>query len=204
MSATEFSIEGQQLSDRRSAVRWIRWHLTRYKLLLTAAIGGMISQNILGSIIPILVGAAFTAVLETPPNGRRLALIAVAVLGIVLVRGLLDLGASLANETLAQRLVRDAREEIYVSLLGKSQTYHNRQQVGDLMARTANDVRQLGMMINPGMALITDSLTALVCRSSPSACSIRSCSPTLIFTALFFISLRFYTRKLTRRRWHCV
>ncbi|MCC6673923.1 MAG: ABC transporter ATP-binding protein, partial [Thermomicrobiales bacterium] len=122
----------------------------------------MISQNVLGSIIPILVGAAFTAVLETPPNGHRLTIIAVAVLGIVLVRGLIDLGASLANETLAQRFVRDARDEIYVSLLGKSQTYHNRQQVGDLMARTANDVRQLGMMINPGMALITDSLTALV------------------------------------------
>jgi len=198
VSATEFSIEGQQLSDRRSPVRWIRWHLSRYKLLLFAAIGGTVSQNILGSVIPILVGAAFTAVLETPPDGRRLTIIAVAVLAIVLVRGLIDLGASLANETLAQRFVRDARDEIYVSLLGKSQTYHNRQQVGDLMARTANDVRQLGLMINPGMALITDSLTALVVPIvTIGLLDPKLLPPPLIFTVLFFVSLRVYTRKLT-------
>jgi ATP-binding cassette subfamily B protein len=158
----------------------------------------MISQNILGSVIPILVGAAFTAVLETPPDGDRLALIAAAVLGVVLVRGLIDLGASLANETLAQRLGRDARDEVYVSLLGKSQTYHNRQQVGDLMARTANDVRQLNMMINPGMALIVDSMTALVVPIITIALlDPKLLPPPLIFTVLFIISLRFYMRRLT-------
>ena len=88
MSASEFSIEGQQLSDRRSAVRWIRWHLTRYKLLLVASVGGMITQNVLGSVIPILVGAAFTAVLEEPPDGGRLTQIALVVLVVVLLRGL--------------------------------------------------------------------------------------------------------------------
>ncbi len=198
MAATEFSIEGQHQSDRRSPIRWLGWHLARYKLLLAAAIGGMISQNILGSVIPILVGAAFTAVLETPPDGDRLALIAAAVLGVVLVRGLIDLGASLANETLAQRLGRDARDEVYVSLLGKSQTYHNRQQVGDLMARTANDVRQLNMMINPGMALIVDSMTALVVPIITIALlDPKLLPPPLIFTVLFIISLRFYMRRLT-------
>ena len=153
MAVTEFAIEGQHQSDRRSPIRWIRWHLTRYKLLLIASVGSSVTQNLLGSAIPILVGAAFTAVLETPPDGHRLTLIAAAVLGVVLLRGLFDLGAALTTETLAQRLSRDARDEIYVSLLGKSQTYHNRQQVGDLMARTANDVRQLGMMVNPGLSL---------------------------------------------------
>lgn len=198
MAVTEFAIEGQQLSDRRSPIRWIRWHLTRYKLLLFAAIGGMISQNILGSVIPILVGAAFTAVLDTPPDGDRLALIAAAVLGVVLLRGLIDLGASLANETLAQRLARDARDEVYISLLGKSQTYHNRQQVGDLMARTANDVRQLNMMINPGMALIVDSMTALVVPIVTIALlDPKLLPPPLIFTACFFVSLRFYMKRLT-------
>ena len=198
MDATEFAIEGQQLSDRRSPARWIAWHLTRYKLLLVAAIGGIITQNIFGSVIPLLVGAAFTAVLDTPPNGERLTLIALAVLGIVVVRGSIDLGASLATETLAQRLARDARDEIYVSLLGKSQTYHNRQQVGDLMARTANDVRQLNLMINPGMALIIDSFTALVVPIVTIALlDPRLLPPPLIFTALFLLSLRFYMKKLT-------
>ncbi len=198
MVSTEFSIEGHHTSDRRSPARWVASHLTRYKLLMAGALGGMICQNILGSIIPILVGAAFTAVLATPPDGHRLTVIAVAVLAIVVVRGLLDLGASLANETLAQRLARDARDEIYVSLLGKSQTYHNRQQVGDLMARTANDVRQLNLMINPGMALITDSLTALVVPIvTIGLLDPKLLPPPLIFTVLFFVALRFYMKKLT-------
>ena len=34
-------------------------------------------------------------------------------------------------ETLGQRMERDAREELYISLLGKSQTFHNRQWVAD-------------------------------------------------------------------------
>jgi ATP-binding cassette subfamily B protein len=198
VSASEFSIEGQQLSNRTSAVRWIVWHLTRYKLLLFAAVGGMFTQNVLGSVIPILVGAAFTAVLEEPPDGGRLTQIALAVLVIIVLRGLIDLGASLSNETLAQRFTRDARDEIYVSLLGKSQTYHNRQRVGDLMARTANDVRQLGMMVNPGMALIIDSFTALVVPIITIALlDPKLLPPPLIFTALFLLSLRHYMRKLT-------
>ncbi len=198
MSASEFSIEGQQRSNRGSAVRWIGWHLTRYKLLLIAAVGGMFTQNVLGSIIPILVGAAFTAVLEDPPDGSRLTQIALVVLVVVLLRGLIDLGASLANETVAQRFTRDARDEIYVSLLGKSQTFHNRQQVGDLMARTANDVRQLGMMVNPGMALIIDSFTALVVPIVTIALlEPKLLPPPLIFTALFFLALRHYMKKLT-------
>lgn len=198
MAATEFSIEGQQLSDRRSPVRWIGWHLTRYKLLLVAAVGSSISQNLLGSVIPILVGAAFTAVLETPPDGHRLTIIAAAVLGVVLLRGVLDLSAALSTETLAQRLSRDARDEIYVSLLGKSQTYHNRQRVGDLMARTANDVRQLGMMVNPGLSLIFDSFTALIVPIVTIALlDPKLLPPPLIFTVLFIISLRVYMRKLT-------
>jgi ATP-binding cassette subfamily B protein len=198
VAATEFSIEGQQLSDRVTPARWIRWHLTRYKLLLVAAVGSSITQNLLGSVIPILVGAAFTAVLETPPDGHRLTIIAAAVLAVVLLRGLFDLAAALSTETVAQRFSRDARDEIYVSLLGKSQTYHNRQQVGDLMARTANDVRQLGMMVNPGLSLIFDSFTALIVPIVTIALlDPKLLPPPLIFTVLFIISLRFYMRKLT-------
>jgi ATP-binding cassette, subfamily B, bacterial len=48
-----------------------------------------------------------------------------------------------------------------ISLLGKSQTFHNRQRVGDIMARATNDVRQLNPMMNPGVSLITDRPLAL-------------------------------------------
>ena len=44
----------------------------------------------------------------------------------------------------------DARQELYASLLGKSQTVFDRLRVGDLMARATDDVSQLSDMIVPG------------------------------------------------------
>ncbi len=88
--------------------------------------------------------------------------IALSILGIVLVRGLLDITNSWSVETLGQRMERDAREELYISLLGKSQTFHNRQRVGDIMARATNDVRQLNPMMNPGVSLIIESIMGII------------------------------------------
>src|SRR6185295_16176222 len=85
----------------------------------------------------------FDEVLQPEPDTGRLLTIALSILGLVIVRGLLDMTNSWSVETLGQRMERDAREELYISLLGKSQTFHNRQRVGDIMARATNDVNQL-------------------------------------------------------------
>ncbi|MCZ7667165.1 MAG: hypothetical protein M5U34_08080 [Chloroflexi bacterium] len=39
-----------------------------------------------------------------------------------------------SNEVVAQRMERDTRDELYVSLLGKDQSFHGRQRIGDIMA----------------------------------------------------------------------
>jgi len=63
---------------------------------------------------------------------------------------------SLAMVVLGNRVERDARHELYVSLLGKSQTFHDQQRVGDIMARATDDVRQLNSVIYPGVIFIFD------------------------------------------------
>lgn len=108
---------------------------------------------VLNAAIPGLVGDAFDAVLAR----QDVLPIALVLLGVVALRGLLDFCARLSSELLANRLNRDTRDELYVSLLGKSQTFHNRQRVGDLMARAANDIRQLRMLVAPGLDMIVDS-----------------------------------------------
>ena len=57
--------------------------------------------------------------------------------------GVLQLGRNFGAELVGQRLERDIRDELYVSLLGKSMTFHNLQPVGDTMARATNDVREI-------------------------------------------------------------
>jgi ATP-binding cassette, subfamily B, bacterial len=158
----EFSVEGAHSYNRSSPLRWIFSHLLRYKLLLFSFAVAAILTSILFAAIPRLTGLAFDEIIKAEPNARRLAVLSAIILGIVLIRGLIDITNSFSIETLGQRLERDAREELFVSLLGKSQTFHNRQRVGDIMARASNDVRQLNPMMNPGIALISESMIGIV------------------------------------------
>ncbi len=159
---SEFRVAGQREYDRRGPVRWIVSHLLQNRWYAVAASIGLVFQVGLNSTIPGLVGRAFDEVLETPPDLDALGVIALVLLAITAARGLLDLGQALSWEVLAKRIERETRDELYVSLLGKSQTFHNRQRVGDLMARAANDVRTLNEMVNPGVVLIVDSITGLI------------------------------------------
>jgi ATP-binding cassette subfamily B protein len=161
-SKREFSVADEYPYNRAGPIRWIISHLLRYPLLLVSFLFAATLTNVLFAAIPMLTGQAFDAVLQSPPNPQRLLLIALSILAIVLVRGLLDITNSWSVETLGQRMERDAREELFVSLLGKSQTFHNRQRVGDIMARATNDVRQLNPMMNPGVALMIESFMGIV------------------------------------------
>src|SRR6185436_6042571 len=100
-------------------------------------------------------------------------------------------------ETLGQRMERDARDELYVSLLGKSQTFHNRQRVGDLMARATNDVRQLNGMMNPGLSLITESImSVIVPLIFIATIDVRLLVTPLVFLVFLVISIRRYMVEL--------
>ena len=158
----EFSVAEAAVYNQSGPVRWILSHLLRYPHFLASFLMAAILTNILFSAIPRLTGLAFDEVLSPEASPRRLLTIALSILGLVLVRGLLDIINAWSVETLGQRMERDAREELTISLLGKSQTFHNRQRVGDIMARATNDIRQLNPMMNPGVSLITESIVGIL------------------------------------------
>ncbi|QYC45250.1 Putative multidrug export ATP-binding/permease protein [Nonomuraea coxensis DSM 45129] len=179
-------------------MRWLWSHLRRHPFHLVGFLGGSVVMTTLNAMVPQYIGDAFDAVL-----GHRggpldvLGFIALAMLAVVLARGAFDLVARLSSEVLAKRLERDARDELYVSLLGKSQTFHNRQRVGDLMARAANDIRQLSIMITPGADLIVDSgLTGIVPLFFMAAIDPRLLLVPGVFAVVFVIALWHYMRRL--------
>jgi ATP-binding cassette subfamily B protein len=193
----EFSVAGEHTYDRRGPVRWILSHMLRYKRYLFSFFAASTVTAALFAAIPALTGQAFNEVLKPNPDPAQLLLIALTMLGMVVLRGVTDIVNAFSIETLAQRLERDAREELYISLLGKSQTFHNRQRVGDIMARAANDVRQLNPMLNPGVALITDSMLSILMPLIFIAfIDLRLLLPPLIFLVIFAVLLRDYTRRL--------
>jgi ATP-binding cassette, subfamily B, bacterial len=193
----EFRVAGARSFDRRSPLRWVLSHLVHFWPLLLLFFVASTLTSVLFATVPRLTGVAFDVVLQSEPDVRRLLVLALAILGIVLLRGVLDLTASFSVETLGQRLERNARDELYQSLLGKSQTFHERQRVGDVMARASNDVRQLNPMMNPGVALITESLNGLLVPLVFIAfIDARLLVAPIAFEVAFVFALRSYMRQL--------
>jgi ATP-binding cassette subfamily B protein len=193
----EFTVAGEHVYNRRSAGRWITSHVLRYPVLPALVVLLSVSEMVLFSYAPVLIGQAFDLMLSPQRSVAALTSIALLVFGVRIVQGLIGLCSAGTVELLAQRLERNAREELMISLLGKSQTFHNRQQIGDIMARATNDVRQLNAMVNPGFSMIFNSMLGIVI----PIIGVAFLNPQLLlapalFLVFFFWSLRRYTRQL--------
>jgi len=193
----EFTVADEYYYNQSSPVRWIVSHLLRYKHLAISFMLAVILTNTLYSAIPVLTGMAFNAVLAGATAQNQLLKISLILLAVVVIGGGTDLSARFFPEMLGKRFARDARAELYTSLLGKSQTFHNRQRVGDIMARAANDMSQLSNMVVPGFDAIFDSFSSLVITIT----FIGFISPQLLlapllFTVGFLVALWDYSRKL--------
>jgi len=154
----EFSVPDRYHANRGGPTAWLFSHALRYWYLWLLLVIGALSNALLASAIPILTGQAFNGILATPPLLTILLRSAIFILLSQLLRSGLQLMRNFSAELIGQRLERDIRDELYVSLLGKSMTFHSLQPVGDTMARATNDVREINFMFNPGVNLVIGSL----------------------------------------------
>ena len=68
-------------------MRWIFSHTLRHKLVILGLFAGALGNAVMASVMPLFVGRAFDAVIETPPDLRGLAVASVVVAVSQLVRG---------------------------------------------------------------------------------------------------------------------
>jgi len=193
----EFTLERKHHSDRRGPVRWLWSHSTRHNWIIIMLITGAIGNAALMAVVPVLTGRAFNDMLAKPPRMDALLPLALIMGGSQIVRGILQFGRNFGAELLAQRLERQIRDELYLSLLGKSMTFHNIQPVGDTMARATNDIREINFMFNPGINQVVGSLTFLVMPFffAPQYDPSLVLTPAL-FTVAYFIALYSYLHRL--------
>jgi ATP-binding cassette, subfamily B, bacterial len=158
----EFSLPRQRQTDRSNPIRWILSHAVHYWYLAVSLLLGAFGNAGLAALVPIFVGMAFNSILEDPTDTRTLLNITIWIIVSQLIRGILQFGRNFSAELIGQRLERDIRHEIFVSLLGKSMTFHSLQPVGDTMARATNDVREINLMFNPGINLVIGSGNFLI------------------------------------------
>lgn len=197
MAKSEFVVAQRWQSDLRGPVRWIVSHVAHNWWIVVIMVVGAIGNAVFASAIPIFTGIAFDAITAPTPNLRTLLLVSLAIVGTQLLRGGLQLGRNFGSEVLGQRLERDAREELYLSLLGKSMTFHDLRPTGEIMARATNDVRELALLMTPGVNLVFGSGTFLVAPAliAPSIHPQLVLVP-VVFMAAYLISMVFYLREL--------
>jgi ATP-binding cassette, subfamily B, bacterial len=194
----EFTLHREHTADRSNAVKWIVSHATRYwPILIMIFIGGL-GNAALAAVVPVLVGDAFNQMLKPNPDTSILLPLALILGGSQIVRGVLQFGRNFGAELIAQKIERDIRDELYISLLGKSMTFHNLQPVGDTMARATNDVREVNFMFSPGLNLVVGSFMFLVMPFlfAPQYDISLILTPAL-FTIAYFIALANYLKTLS-------
>ncbi len=194
----EFTPDSEHTYDRSSVLRWLASHAMRYPLHVV--IGTLFRAGVVVAAVqvPRLMGEAFDAVAQADAGARVLLGFGLAILGISVLRGALQLLANYTAEIVALRMERDVRDELYVNLLGKSQTYHGQQRVGDIMARATNDVRQLNLMVNPGLLLLSEWLVNMVAPIAAIAIFVDAALLPIpvAFLLLFLVALRGYLNRL--------
>jgi ATP-binding cassette subfamily B protein len=196
-SPAEFTIQRPQYV-RSSAIRWVFSHVIRHNWIIVMVFLGALGNAALAAVVPILVGDAFNAMLLPSPDTSVLVPLALIIGSTQVLRGVLQLGRNFGAELLGQRLEAEIRDELYISLLGKSMTFHSLQPVGDTMARATNDVREINLMFNPGINLVIGSFFFLVMPilAAPRYHPALLITP-LLFAIAYFASLARYLKTLS-------
>ena len=195
---TEFTLPREHATNRKSAIGWIGSHALRYWPIMIMIFVGALGNAGLAAVVPVMVGDAFNQMLQPNPDTAILLPLALTLGGSQILRGVLQLGRNFGAELMAQKIERDIRDELYISLLGKSMTFHNLQPVGDTMARATNDVREVNFMFSPGVNLVVGSLLFLVMPFIFAG----QYSPWLLltpslFAIAYFIALANYLKRLS-------
>jgi ATP-binding cassette, subfamily B, bacterial len=154
--SSEFIAHASYKTNHSSPLRFILSHIFRHPLVAVLMIIGAFSNAALAAAVPYFIGLAFNAVIQNK-DIHYVGLMTMGVIASQLLRGGLQLIRNFSSEIFSQRIERDVRDELYASLLGKSMAFHDSQSVGEIMARVTNDVRELNLMMNPGLNLLIGS-----------------------------------------------
>lgn len=197
MAKSEFAVSLDWTTNTQTPVRWLGSHVRRSWWIILVVFIGAAGNAFLAAALPIFTGIGFDAIVGETPNLRLLLWAALLMVVTQFVRGGLQLGRNFGSEVLGQRLERDTRTELYSSLLGKSMGFHDLHATGEIMARATNDVRELALMMAPGLNLVLGSANFLLMPLVVTP----AISPQLLLTPILFavgyvFAMRTYLKNL--------
>ena len=197
MAISEFSIPFRYKTNKSNPFVWLLSHTLHHWAVFLAALIGAIGNAALASIPAVQFGVVFTNLTSGAPDKNIFIRAALLITYSQVIRALFQLMRNFGFEITAQKIERDVRDEFYISLLGKSMTFHSLQSVGDLMARATNDIREVNFLFSPGINMVFGSINFLFI---PLVIGWQI-NPALLLTPVLFImayciSIAVYMKKL--------
>ncbi len=127
-------------------------------------------------LVPRLFGTSIDRLVRFDPGDRRvialavetgtLALMALALLGASLMRGLADFARMYTTESLSQKVSYDLRNLLYDKLQHLSFAFHDGEHTGNLMSKATADVEAVRRFVNMGLVRSLEVLLRLIAIAS--------------------------------------
>jgi ATP-binding cassette, subfamily B, bacterial len=192
----EFTPPRNYNSSRKTPYRWLFSHIARHKLLIFLGLVLQLANITFQSIVPGIVGRMVALYNQNLLTAEIIAQNSILIFFILFSIAFIQFIRSASFETIGAKLERDARDELYSSLLGKSLTFHDSQKIGDIMSRITQDVRQLSLLMNPGVNLVFMAITfALIPIIFIGFINIQlMLTPAIFFVTFLFLAKRYNDR----------
>ncbi len=141
----------------RRALGYLRpyWRLTVFGYITLLGVTGLTLT------IPQLIRRAVDEGIRGQ-NTQALAVMVLAVLGLALLRGLLNFVQGRATEVASQGVAYDLRNALYRKLSALSFSYHDRAQVGQLLSRAIQDVDRIRFVTGRAFLRLAEGLVLLI------------------------------------------
>ncbi|MGI6250457.1 MAG: ABC transporter ATP-binding protein [Anaerolineaceae bacterium] len=197
MTKSEFYAPFRYKTNRSSPTAWLVSHVLHHWFVFVVAMLGAVGNAVMASFPVVEYGKVFAELTSGNPSLQAILRSAVIIGLTQSIRGVFQFARNMGFEVTAQRMEAAVREEFYLSLLGKSMTFHFLQSIGDLMARATNDIREINYLFSPGINMVFGSANFLVLpiilgyRVHPQLVLIP-----VLFVILYFIFLAVYIRAL--------
>jgi ATP-binding cassette subfamily B protein len=142
--------------------KWFARHVLKEKLLFVLMLIFLILFIGARSLNPLLIGNVFDVLDQPGVTFRDLILPAIYIVISGIVITISDYLQSYFSQVIAHKVTRNVTEEFYDDMLEKSQEFHDRVKIGDIMARATYDTRQMNIFISPGLKFLFEGFFAVV------------------------------------------
>ena len=135
------------------SISWLYGYMRKYPFKLYFILIMAILEPI-AYLIPIFISADIIGILIEGGRWIEVWDLFKILIPISIAQVLLFFLTSFINEILAHRVSTDMTADLFNELQGRSLSYHDSKDVGDIMARASNDTRTINMGISPGLRIL--------------------------------------------------